>query len=115
MKLAVVEDLGVRAVEGERGALLMRRPQDAALLLEACFSERVSRVLLYAENLTPRFFDLSSGEAGEILEKLRRFRIRLAVVCVPGTVRFSSHFAEILSNDLGVFDTRDEARGWLAR
>lgn len=36
--------------------------------------------LLYAPNLTAKF-DLSSREAGAILQKLRDYRIRLAVVC----------------------------------
>jgi hypothetical protein len=58
---------------------------------------------------------LSSGEAGEVLDKLRRFRVRLAVVCPPGSVGFSSRFREILSNDLRVFESREEATRWLSR
>ena len=90
----------------------MRRAQDATLILEACFSARARAALVYPENLTARFFDLSSGESGEILEKMRRFHVRLAIVC-PNTVRMSSRFSEILSDDLRVFETRDEARQWL--
>lgn len=114
MSLGVVDEDGVRAIEGSRGQALMRRPQDATLVLEACFSAHVLAALLYPENLTPRFFDLSSGEAGDILEKLRRFQVRLAIVCAPGSVQFSSRFREILSDDLRVFDTREAAREWLA-
>jgi hypothetical protein len=65
--------------------------------------------------LRAQFFDLSSGEAGDVLEKLRRYQIRLAIVCAPGVTRFSSRFREILADDLRVFDTRDEARQWLGR
>ena len=70
--------------------------------------------MLYPENVTAGFFDLSSGEAGEILEKLRRFRVRLAIVCAPGSVAFSSRFPEIICDDLHVFETREQARQWLA-
>ena len=91
----------------------MQRPQDATLVIEACFSANARAALLYPENLTARFFDLSSGEAGDILDKLRRYRVRLAIVCAPGSVDFSSRFREILSNDLQVFETRDAARAWL--
>lgn len=91
----------------------MRRAQDTTLLLEACFSAPAGGALLYPENLTPRFFDLSSGEAGEVLDKLRRFHVRLAVVCAPGAVQMSSRFREILSDDLRLFETADEARRWL--
>jgi hypothetical protein len=112
--IGVREESGVLIVEGTPGASLMRRPQDATLVLEACFSAPARVALLYPENLTPRFFDLSSGEAGEVLDKLRRFQVRLAIVCPPGTVQFSTRFREILSNDLRVFETCDDARRWLA-
>lgn len=60
-------------------------------------------------------FDLRSGEAGEIHDKLRRFKVRLAIVCPPGAVQFSSRFDEILCDDVQVFDTAGQARAWLAR
>src|SRR5919197_181316 len=113
MTLKVSELSDARAVEGTPGEPLMRRPQDVTLVLEACFSSGVSGVLLYPENLTPQFFDLSSGEAGEILDKLRRFQIWLAIVCPPDTVLFSSRFPEILADDLQIFASRDEACRWL--
>jgi hypothetical protein len=93
----------------------MRRTQDATLVVGACLSARTRLALLYPEHVTPRFFDLSSGEAGEVHDKLRRYGIRLAIVCPPGEVAFSSRFTEILCGDLNVFPTRDEARGWLAK
>jgi hypothetical protein len=114
MPLQVVEEHGVRVLEGEPGASLMKRPQDAALVIEACLSARIIRVLLHPEHVTPRFFDLSSSEAGEVLDKLRSFGIRLALVCPPGEVRFSSRFQAILSNDLGIFETRHDALAWLS-
>ena len=114
MSFALIVENGVRAVEGTRGHGVMERPQDATLVLEACFSANASAALLYPENLTARFFDLSSGEAGVILDKLRRYRVRLAIVCAPESVEFSSRFREILSDDLRVFDARDAALAWLA-
>jgi hypothetical protein len=111
MAIGVYEGSGVRIVEGMPGASLMRRPQDATLVLEACFAALTRVALLYPENLTPRFFDLSSGEAGEVLDKLRRFQVRLAIVCSPGTVQFSSRFREILSDDLRIFEACAAASG----
>ena len=112
--LGLIDANGVRAVEGTRGQGLMQRPQDATLVLEACFSARARAALLYPENLTARFFDLSSGEAGVILDKLRRYHVRLAIVCAPESVEFSSRFREILADDLRVFEMRDAALAWLA-
>lgn len=113
MALSVHEVSGVRIVEGAPGAPVMQRPQEATLVLEACFSAPARAALLYPENLTPRFFDLGSGEAGDILDKFRRYQIRLALVCAPGTVQFSSRFREILSDDMRIFDTPEDARRWL--
>ena len=46
------------------GVGLMRKVDDAGLVIEGCYSNGVDSALLYAENLTEKFFDLSSGEAG---------------------------------------------------
>ena len=113
LALTLIEEDGTAVVEGERGVSLMRRAQDATLVVGACFSAGVRDALLYPENLTERFFDLSSGEAGDVLDKLRRYQLRLAIVCEPGSVAFSSRFMEIQSDDLRVFETREAAREWL--
>lgn len=102
-------------VEATPGVPIIGRSQDAATVLEACFAVSARGALLYPENLPAAFFDLSSGQAGELLDKFRQFGVRLAIVCAPGAVRFSSRFTEILSNDLRVFDTPESARDWLGR
>ena len=110
-----IEHGGVGLVEGGVDEPLMRRGADGARLIEACFSARTRRALVYPANVPAGFFDLSSGEAGEILQKLRSFQIRFAVVCAPETVQFSSRFSEILADDFQVFETRQAALGWLTR
>ena len=112
--VTTIHHAGTTIVEGDAGEPLIRRTDDASRLLEACFSAQTKSALLYPANMTARFFDLSSGEAGLILDKLRRFRIRLAVVCPPGSVTFSSRFAELRADDLRIFDSRDAALEWLA-
>lgn len=119
-ELRVVEEHGVKFVEGPPGQRIMSRVRDADRVLEACFAARVRSALLHAENLTAEFFDLSSGEAAAILQKLRNYRIRLAVVCPPGSVRFSSRFGEMVAEErrgdhFGVFETRDAATEWIRR
>ncbi|HEV8145855.1 MAG TPA: DUF4180 domain-containing protein [Bryobacteraceae bacterium] len=107
-------------VEGAPDQSLMLRPEDASLVIEACFSVAVRAAVLYPANLTPEFFDLSSGEAGAILQKLRNYRIRVAVVCPPGTVSFSTRFGEMAEEEtrgkhFGFVDSRDAAREWLKK
>jgi len=120
MALSIVEEAGVRVVEGEPDQRLMSRVDDANRVLEACFAGSVRSALLYAANLTDGFFDLSSGEAGAVLQKMRNYGVRLAVVCPAGFVQFSSRFGEMLAEehlrpDFGVFETRQSAREWLGR
>src|SRR5262245_29606261 len=118
MPLAVVDEGGVTIVEGPPDLDFMATAQDINRVIEACLSSGAPRALLYAANLPRNFFDLSSGDAGTILQKLRNYRIRLAVVCAPGRVRFSSRFGEMLGEErrgphFGIFENRVEASEWL--
>lgn len=117
--LRLVEDPSIRIVEGTPGTDFMIKPEDASILLETCFSHETRNALLYAENLPAGFFDLSSGQAGAILQRLRNYGVRLAVVCAPGTEHFSTHFGEMVAEErrgrlFGVFPDRAAARNWLA-
>jgi len=85
MELLTVEELGITFVEGAAARSFLRTPDDLTLVLEACFSAHARAALLYSSNLTPRFFDVSSREAGEILQKLRGYGVRLAVTIAAGS------------------------------
>lgn len=120
VELNVVAELGGAAIEGPPGQPLLSSAADVSQLIEACWSMQVGSVILHASNLTPHFFDLSSGEAGSILQKLQNYRIRLAVICPPGAVTFSSRFRELLSEDqrgraFGVFESRPDALAWVGQ
>jgi hypothetical protein len=120
MELSVIDEGGVLVVEGVPDQRFMARIDDATLVLEACFSNRVRLALLYARNLTDGFFDLSSGEAGAVLQRLRNYGVRLALVCPAGSAQFSRRFGEMVAeeqrgNDFRVFETRQAARQWLAQ
>ncbi len=97
---------------------LLQSPEDVVDIIGACFEHHVRSVLLYAENLTARFFDLSSGEAGVILQKLRNYHVRLAVVVAPGSVSYSKPFQALLreesqGDDFRIFADRTAALAWL--
>jgi hypothetical protein len=118
MELAVSTAQGRRFIEGAPGQPPLERADDVVrALVEACFGESIHALLLYPENLSARFFDLSSGEAGEILQKLRNYQIRLAIVRTP-SLRLSSRFGELLADEqrgpyFRLFDTREAAQEWL--
>jgi hypothetical protein len=119
MPFAVVEHRGVRLLEASPEAPVMATEADAWQLLEACFSNGTRRAIVYPANLPAAFFDLSSGQAGAVLQKLRNYRVRLAVVWPHDERRVSSRFAELLAEEsrgrsFNVFDSREEALEWLA-
>jgi hypothetical protein len=70
MELSLVEENGIQLVEGQPDQPFLSRVQDVGRVVEMCLSSGADAALLYASNLTAAFFDLSSGEAGEILQKL---------------------------------------------
>lgn len=118
MHLSLVEDGVLVFIEGNPAESYLVFPADIDRLIEACFAEGVQAVLLYAANMTPAFFDLSSGEAGAILQKLRNYHIRLALVIPPDSVVISSRFPELVADErrggyFGLFDTREAAIDWL--
>ncbi|WP_437934107.1 DUF4180 domain-containing protein [Sorangium sp. So ce341] len=114
----MIDEGGVKFVEGVPDEAFLSSDRDVDRLLEACFSDGVRCALLYAANLPAPFFDLSSRQAGEILQKLRNYWVRLAVVCPPEGPGFSSRFGEMLAEErrgayFGVFETRDAAVEWI--
>jgi len=115
----LVEESNGSAVEASADAALMHTANDVRLVIEACMYYRAEAVLLYPKNLPPGFFDLSSREAGDILQKLRNYQIRLGIICVDsGEVQFSSRFGEMLAEEskgphFGVFSSREKALAWL--
>lgn len=117
--LPTVDEEGVLAVEGARGRSIFSAADDIDRVLEACFGADCGAALLYAENLPPEFFDVSSGVAGVMLQKLRLYGVRLAVVRAREGGAVSSRFGELAAEeqrrrDFGVFASRAEARAWLA-
>ena len=114
----ISQEGGIRLIEGSPGQTLMHTGNDVDLVVEACFSERIQSVILYAPNLPQRFFDLSSGEAGTILQKLRNYRIRLAVVWTPEDAQLNDKFRDMVTeekrgNHFQLFESREAARAWL--
>lgn len=113
--LHTLEVSGVKIVEAARDTAIVHRARDFADVLEVCLSARSRAVLLYPANLPSEFLDLSSGLAGDLLEKIQRFGLRLAIVAAPESVQPSTRFHEILNRHLALFPSREEAVDWLTR
>ncbi len=60
--------------------LLIQNTEDGLELMGNMYYQGFDCVLIKKENITPEFFDLQNGMAGEILQKFSTYRMRLAIV-----------------------------------
>lgn len=54
--------------------------EDGIDLLGSIYYQGFDKIIIHEKNITPDFFDLKSGIAGEILQKFSTYRVRLAIV-----------------------------------
>lgn len=114
--------MGFEVLERGKVAVLERvtpleRASDALDLIGACMEHRSSRVLVEAHNFAPAFFDLGTGLAGELLQKLANYHVRLAGV-FPSQEGYTERFREFLleakrGHNFRVFTSRGDAEAWL--
>ncbi|GGM84541.1 hypothetical protein GCM10010967_15550 [Dyadobacter beijingensis] len=60
--------------------IVVRSAGEGLQLLADLYYQDYDCMILHAENITPDFFDLKTGLAGEILQKFTNFKFRLAIV-----------------------------------
>ena len=80
MNFEIIEIDAVRIAEVHSGEVVVRTVQDAIDLIANADYQGARSVLIHADQLTPEFFDLRSGLAGEILQKCANYRFKLAIV-----------------------------------
>jgi len=64
-------------VEFVSDEILINNPQD---LLSLMANHQMDTFIIKKENINPEFFDLQTGLAGEILQKISNYQKRLAIV-----------------------------------
>jgi hypothetical protein len=60
--------------------LVITDAQDAIDLINLPGSQECDKFVIYEKNLTADFFNLSTGIAGDILQKFSNYRLRLAII-----------------------------------
>ncbi len=60
--------------------MLIQTADEGLNLLMDLYYQDFDRMMLYERNITPLFFDLKNGLAGEILQKFSNYRVHLAIV-----------------------------------
>ena len=115
MELQILEHGGIRLAEC---AETIPAAGGASDLVAACLEHGVDGLLLEPQRLPPEFFELRTGYAGELLQKLQNYQVRVAGV-FPSEEGYGDRFRELLLEarrgraSFRVFATRDEALAWL--
>lgn len=119
MHFQLVSEGDATFVEGTPATPARGAADTVTAIIEASWGTESRGALVEAASLPAEFFDLSSRVAGETLQRLRNYGLRLAVVVPPAWDGGSSRFGEMVAEerrgrDFGLFDSRDAAVRWLA-
>lgn len=60
--------------------IIITTAEDGLDLLGSMYYQAFDGVILYEKNLSPDFFDLKTGMAGELLQKFTNYRVLLTIV-----------------------------------
>lgn len=60
--------------------IFLKTAEDGLDLLGNLYYQDFDNIILHEKNITPAFFDLKTGIAGELLQKFSNYRVRLAIV-----------------------------------
>jgi len=71
---------GIEISELTSKGLAISSVEEGIDFLGNIYFQGIDKVILYQHQLFETFFDLSSGAAGEILQKFSNYRVRLALV-----------------------------------
>ena len=80
MQIEIHEQDEKKIAEVMAEGVLISSAEDGLQLLVDLYYQGFDSILLHERNISPDFFDLKSGLAGEILQKLSNYRMGLAIV-----------------------------------
>jgi len=80
MKIETHKVDSVKIAEVVSDDLIIGNVQDGLDLLGNLYYDGFDGIIIQAKNITPDFFDLRTGIAGELLQKYSNYRVRLAIV-----------------------------------
>lgn len=81
---------GMMVAEFTADETIIRTTDDALELLGNHYYKGYDAMILYQNQIIPRFFDLRTGLAGEILQKFAQYQMRLVIIGAFHTVESES-------------------------
>lgn len=80
MKIQTHHINNIKIAEVSSEAAIINSIEDGLNLLGDVYYQGFDRIIIHEKDITPTFFDLKNGVAGEILQKFSNYRVRLAIV-----------------------------------
>jgi hypothetical protein len=80
MKIKIHQINDVKIAEVISEDIVINSVDDAVNLLGNIYYQGFDKIIIYEKNLTPDFFDLKNGIAGDILQKFSNYRMPLAII-----------------------------------
>ena len=80
MEIEIHQINNIKVAEVIAENILIASAEDVLDLLGSLYFQDVDKIILHEKNITPDFFDLKNGIAGELLQKFSNYRVRLAIV-----------------------------------
>jgi PadR family transcriptional regulator AphA len=117
VKYRVIEKNKQKYIDVTSTELCVQREGDIMDLIAACGENNTSRLLLHDKALPDGFFDLKTGLAGQVLQKLINYHVKTALI-ISNEQRIQGRFKELLiesnrGNDFRVFTNISDAEKWL--
>lgn len=80
MTTKVHQNGAIKIAEVIAEEILINNGEEGLQLLVDVYYQDVDKIIIREKNITPDFFDLKTGLAGEILQKFSNYRVQLAIV-----------------------------------
>ncbi|MDR6561529.1 MULTISPECIES: DUF4180 domain-containing protein [unclassified Arcicella] len=80
MEIKTHEVNTIKIAEATADYIFINNAQDGLDLLGNLYYQGFDNIIIHQKNITPDFFDLKTGIAGEILQKFSTYRVALAIV-----------------------------------
>jgi Domain of unknown function (DUF4180) len=108
-------DEGRRIIIGSDARISIRSMRDVSDVISVCYG--AEGLILTEGELSQEFFDLRSGLAGELFQKLINYGLRAAIV-LPDIEAYGTRFSELVyehssHNMIRVARSMEEAKDWL--
>ncbi|WP_428664329.1 DUF4180 domain-containing protein [Runella sp.] len=80
MTITIIDINGTGIAELISENIEIANAQDALELLANAGYQGAENIIIHQKNITPDFFDLKTGIAGEVLQKFSTYQVKLAIV-----------------------------------